>query len=402
MVLSRSLRQWWTQTNDQLLLEAQETILNTLVRTPAASTQKIHGLNLVEFHPQRQHRSDTATVILLHGYGSGLGFFCRAIDPLLESGKVRRILLVDWLGMGRSDRPDCPQPGSIGGSSRCSPLQAVEFFTRPLDRVLAEVVGPDEPVWAVGHSLGGYLLARYVMAASQSVARLNLKKVVLASPVGFPAKPDLDGSEQAIPRAFRVVEALWNRNVTPQQCVRLMGASYGRSAVSRALSNEIPNLDEVHHRLLADYLFHMAAADPSGEFAVNSLLEPGLLSHDASAEVEFATNSSLLEQGLSPNRVAEVEFSLHSLLDQGLSPDVAGVFAREPLEPLFQQIPHHEQPSLKWKVLFGDNDWVRRSSEASARQAMQHVVNGAIAVVPRAGHHLYLDNTSSFVHHILH
>ena len=96
-MITRALRQWWTRTNDQLLLDAQEKLLTRFVRSPLQSVEKRHGLNVVEF--ARSDRTGLLpTVVLLHGYGSGLGFFFQNIDPLLYSGKVGRVLLVDWLG----------------------------------------------------------------------------------------------------------------------------------------------------------------------------------------------------------------------------------------------------------------------------------------------------------------
>ena len=86
--------------------------------------------------------------------------------------------------------------------------------------------------------------------------------------------------------------------MTPQQLIRLMGATRGRRVVQQALAGRIPHLtgrmdDRALLRLLADYLYHITVAHPSGEFAMNSLLQPGL------------------------------------------QPNEAGVFAREPLAALF-------------------------------------------------------------------
>ena len=405
MAASRSLRQWWTRTNDLQLLSAQENLLASLVRAPMVSSKQKYGLNTVEF----QARDDDAakaglpTVVLLHGFGSGLGFFFRNIDPLLESGTVGRVLLVDWLGMGGSERPPCRRP--IRGLSDCttawcqsrfSPPQVVDFFLDPLHQLMKDEVASEKrkgggPFWMVGHSLGGYLTARYALryatggseeklmnasanAKSSTSDSIDLEKVVLASPVGFPAKPTNLLPSAQLPTAIRLVDALWSANVTPQQLVRMMGATRGRNAVRRALAGRIPHLQASSSSsddgsnvldLLADYLFHITVAHPSGEFAMNSLLEPGM------------------------------------------SPDMAGVFAREPLEPLFEAYGNQHQhpnrsslPTTKWKVVFGDKDWMR-PNEPSARQALANIPLGSVSVVPNAGHHLYLDNPDDFVHHIL-
>ncbi|CAB9507122.1 Cardiolipin-specific deacylase [Seminavis robusta] len=388
-MIVRALRQWWTGTNDKQLFDAQERLLKTFVRAPLVSVAKRHGMNVAEFTNDRSSGTPTATepptVVLLHGYGSGLGFFFRNIDPLLDSGRVGRVLLVDWLGMGGSDRPYCRRP--IRGLSDCTtawcqsrfnPSQAVDFFLDPLHQLFQEEIGENESTWLVGHSLGGYLVARYALqhstAGNSAGSTINMEKVILASPVGFPSKPTNLLPSAQMPTAIRLVDALWSANVTPQQLVRMMGATRGRNAVRRALAGRIPQLaagDSDDHvlEILANYLFHITAAHPSGEFAINSLLEPGM------------------------------------------SPDIAGVFAREPLEPLFQeyaQRQHTRQESkLHWKVLYGDHDWMR-PNEPSARKALSYLSQqsnsndvASISIVPNAGHHLYLDNAESFARHIL-
>jgi len=403
-MIIRSLRQWWTKTNDVHLFAAQEKLLTSLVQSPMVGNPKNqtqdHGLkplNAVEFRSNsNNNNNDKPTVILLHGFGSGLGFFFRNVDPLLQSGQVRRVILVDWLGMGGSYRPPCRRP--IRAWSDCSlaslcqsrfdPSQAVDFFIDPLQEWLQHEVSSkdDEPVWMVGHSLGGYLLARYALkhaTANKNNNSINLQKVVLASPVGFPSKPTNLLPAAQLPTAMRLVDALWSANVTPQQLVRAMGATRGRNAVRRALAGRIPHLTNSSNvvDLLADYLFHITVAHPSGEFAMNSLLEPGM------------------------------------------SPEMAGVFAREPLEPLFQEYANHSNPASttitsksdpssrisSWKVLFGDHDWMR-PNEPSARTALDYLNNNkatttmssaTVSIVPNAGHHLYLDNPADFVDHIL-
>jgi cardiolipin-specific phospholipase len=117
--------------------------------------------------------------------------------------------------------------------------------------------------------------------------------------------------------------------------------------------------------LLADYLYHITVADPSGEFAMNSLLEPAI------------------------------------------SPDVMGVFARESLEEHFPALEQQHSSSVvqQIKVLYGDHDWMR-PNEPSARKVLERLrqqtgMDVSVDIVPNAGHHLYLDNSVDFVRHIL-
>ncbi|KAL7541345.1 hypothetical protein ACHAXR_010830 [Thalassiosira sp. AJA248-18] len=354
-------------------------------------------MNLVEFRANHA-KSGLPTVVLAHGFGSGLSFFYRNIDDLLNSGKVSRVVCVDWIGMGGSSRPPCwdsPIRSLFGNhqssssrfslcNSKFSPSRAVDFFLDPFDDMLRDgnIFDSGEPLWLVGHSLGGYLAAKYAMRIHQQPTSKipNLTKLILASPVGFqpPPSPHERITHSNLPPAIRLVDALWSANVTPQALVRLVGSSRGKSAVKRALHGRIPHLsqqsavnsnDEFHSELdlLAEYLYHITVAPASGEYAMNSLMQPGV------------------------------------------SKDGAGVFAREPLgggsmTEIISQL-SSSSPLESIKVLFGDKDWMQ-FHEPAARKEMQSIytkcgIKSAVHIVPQAGHHLYLDNAPSFGRHIL-
>ena len=78
-----------------------------------------------------------------------------------------------------------------------------------------------------------------------------------------------------------------------------------------------------------------------------------------------------------------------------------GVYAREPLLPVFDQL-----KANKVQVLYGDHDWLRSNSTA-AEIAVQALAKQnaepspshksySVDIVTTAGHHLYLDNPESF------
>lgn len=359
----RIARQWWTQSNTVALQKSQDKLLKAFVKAGFVRTSSA-GLNSVEFINERK---EGETVVLAHGFGSGLGFFYSNVDLLLQSHNVRRVVLVDWLGMGGSDRPGCRQRPIRGLTesstswcdSRFSPSEAVDFFIQPFQKWMeSSVVGQkNEKVVLVGHSLGGFLAARYAMQYPEHLSRL-----VLASPVGFPAKPANALSGSQLPTSLRVIDAMWSSNVTPQQLVRMFGATRGRANVQRGLQARMPHLQPSDVKLLTDYLYHITVADPSGEFAMNSLLEPGV------------------------------------------SPDVMGVFAREPLQPSLEQLDtSHGLRSVK--VMYGDHDWMR-PNEPSARHTLELLkdrtgIETSVDVVPNAGHHLYMENAPDFVRHIV-
>jgi pimeloyl-ACP methyl ester carboxylesterase len=44
-------------------------------------------------------------LVMTHGYGSGLAMYYRNLDSLAVG---RKVYCMDWLGLGRSSRPDFP------------------------------------------------------------------------------------------------------------------------------------------------------------------------------------------------------------------------------------------------------------------------------------------------------
>lgn len=300
--------------------------------------------------------------VVTHGFGSGLGFFYSNVEALLRSGNYRSVTLVDWLGMGGSERPPCRQrPYRSMFQTECTKgwcdshhtttEDSVNFFVDPLEEFLGHH-GFEDGVCLVGHSLGGYLAARYALKYPS-----RLSKLVLASPVGLPNKPENILPSSQMPNTFRLIDSLWSANITPQSLVRMQGATRGRRSVQRAVQGRIPGLSIKHANLLADYLFHITVAAPSGEFAMNSLLEPAI------------------------------------------SPDIMGVFAREPLEDHLVSDLHS---SIDLRINFGDHDWMR-TNEPSARKVVAALGQdrSRLDIVPNAGHHLYLENGDAFNRSIL-
>jgi cardiolipin-specific phospholipase len=390
---------WWTGSSHTHLLNSEHRLLSAFVKTsfrkPSFDANSIPSkyINWVEFSvPNGQ--SDLPTVVLTHGFGSGLGFFYRNIDDLLNSGKIGRLIAIDWLGMGGSSRVSCRESPIRSILSHSTPSkisfcnatftvdESIDFFLNPLDKLFQDTAlfQPGEDIWLVGHSLGGYLAGKYVMGMHQiqheNARKVNLSKLILASPVGFQPAPAPHEriASASLPPAFRIVDALWSSNFTPQSLVRVMGSSRGRSAIKRTLHGRIPHLGSSKINanaseldLLAEYLYHVTVAPASGEYAMNSLLEP------AASEVG------------------------------------AGVYARQPLgggkmmEALRNNQRKQELTSIK--VLYGDHDWMR-FNEVAARKECVSIrsycsIDADVHVIPNAGHHLYLDNPDSFVDHIL-
>eukprot|EP00985_Skeletonema_marinoi_P034597 scaffold44337_cov80-Skeletonema_marinoi.AAC.1 len=72
---------------------------------------------------------------------------------------------------------------------------------------------PNEKICLVGHSLGGYLAARFAMRNNNKSngSGANISKLILASPVGFqpPPPPGQRLPFSNLPPAMRLLDALW-------------------------------------------------------------------------------------------------------------------------------------------------------------------------------------------------
>ena len=132
----------------------------------------------------------------------------------------------------------------------------------------------------VGHSLGGYLSARYAMAHPSRIEGL-----VLASPAGLTTAPTETAAKtptertptSAVPWQLRLLDTAWSANVTPGQIFRAW--SYlrrgGPPVVEGILRRRFGDRWPAHETaLIANYLYHITAQPGSGEFAMNSLLVP--------------------------------------------------------------------------------------------------------------------------------
>lgn len=145
-----------------------------------SSLIKLAGKNraLNEFSIERVNEPVDNNLVILHGYGAGLGFFYKNFEPLSRRPGWR-LYALDLLGMGRSSRP----PFHIHAKSKEGKIAETEaFFIDSLEEWRKEK--KIERFTLMGHSLGGYMAVCYAL---KYPGRLN--KLILASPVGIPEDP---------------------------------------------------------------------------------------------------------------------------------------------------------------------------------------------------------------------
>jgi len=348
---------------------------------------KLSGRNraLNEFSIERVGENAEHNLVMLHGYGAGLGFFYRNFEPLSRRHGWR-LYSLDLLGMGRSSRPRF----RIDAKDHDGKIREAEnWFVDALEEW--RVARGLSTFTLLGHSLGGYLAVAYALKYPG-----HLDKLILASPVGVPedpsavaaALPDPDDATAAAPpdaasderqaagarRRPRWLTYLWDANISPFSLVRWAGP-LGPRLVSGWTSRRFAHLPADEFQALHDYSYSLFRQKGSGEYALAYILTPG-------------------------------------------------VFARSPLirrirgvgrQDVVREDGSEREKGLPVVFLYGDHDWMDVKGGFDAKDILdeekkavteglsvqeQAKDNGSarVVIIDKAGHHVYLDNPNRFNH----
>ncbi|TPX78273.1 hypothetical protein CcCBS67573_g00416 [Chytriomyces confervae] len=351
--------------------KGQSWSINTLVINGPTSQGPDESSNLID--PRRP------TLVLTHGYGSGLGFFYANYDHLAAMrdslGRPVQIVAIDWLGMGRSSRPlfEKRSRSSQKGKDDEQLIAAAEDYFVDSFETWREELGLETFALA-GHSLGGYLSGCYALKHPQ-----RLTSLTLISPFGLPAHPQasvpLGEVSKQLPLAQRLFLSAWNNNFTPQWVLRGMGP-YGSKFASRVVARRFPAMDTNDQSLISNYLYNLSTLRPAaGEYALNALMELRMV------PVQPTSHYEALERSTSESR-------------RSSNAGTFGLFARNPLGVrLGKGLPAH----MPVNILFGDNDWMFGNRNAIVSlDLIARRKKTKLTVIDGAGHHLYLDNPGQF------
>ena len=296
-------------------------------------------------------------MVLTHGFGGGAGMFYKTLsflDSEYKGKSGKSIYAIDWLGMGRSSRPTSglmsgkgyPQR-SVFSRNQAEEVsdEAIDYFVQSLE-MWREAVGICK-MQLIGHSLGGYLSAKYALRYPDRV-----EKLILLSPVGIPTLPEESKDPPDFVKRNRYftsfISYMWQMNVTPQSVVRMFGP-WGPGVVKSMVQRRFVErgLNEEECEILAEYLYHINVDKPSGEYALNALLTP----------------------------VMKTEHP--------------GVYARKPLVFSLRDLPER-MPVI---FLYGDRDWMFHPEVHDLVSTMK---NAQMRFIDRSGHHVYFDNPEGF------
>ncbi|KAI0022339.1 alpha/beta-hydrolase [Xylariomycetidae sp. FL0641] len=371
---------------------------------------KNRGLN--EFSVERVGEAVDDTLVMLHGYGAGLGFYYKNFESLSRA-KGWKLYALDWLGMGNSRRP----PFRVNAKDPKEKItEAENWFIDSLEewRKIRKI----DKFTILGHSLGGYLAVSYALKYPG-----HINKMILASPVGVPEDPYAVNADMPEPQestfqdeftvdqqattkpqdTSRLSDAksriseqngaatpkkrpypswlvwLWDANVSPFSIIRLTGP-LGPRFVSGWTSRRFNHLPENEKQTLHDYAYSLFRQRGSGEYVLPYLLAPG-----AHARRPII------------NRIQDV--------------------GRQTVQKATESTPEVKETGFPIVFMYGENDWMdvagglasEEKLKGAKLRALQHASeeekrqeNGSckVLVVKKAGHHLYLDNPDEFNEYI--
>lgn len=359
---------------------------------------------LNEFSVERVGEESTNHLVMLHGYGAGLGFFYRNFDALSRLVGWR-LYALDMLGMGRSSRP----PFHIKAKTREDKIvEAESWFADSLEEWRVKK-GIDR-FTLLGHSLGGYMAVAYALKYPG-----HLNKLILASPVGIPEDPYATQAEMPEPEESTMgneftqsgtetssgsststttnnkqpqprkplpkwLTTLWDANISPFSFVRLAGP-LGPRLVSGWTSRRFNHLPEDQSQALHDYSYSLFRQPGSGEYALAYVLAPGAFARSPL----IRRVQGIGRQWITANNNDAAAQSVQRVRETGI--------------PVVFMYGEHD-----WMDVKGGHDATekilkeRQKVLESATPEEKEKENGdaKVVVIRKAGHHIYLDSAEHF------
>ena len=398
-----------------------------------SSLVKLSGKNraLNEFSVERIGEEHDQDLVMLHGYGAGLGFFYKNFEGLSRA-RGWKVYALDLLGMGRSSRP----PFKIHAKDRQGSItEAENWFIDALEewRIQRNI----DRFTLLGHSLGGYMAVAYALKYPG-----HLNKLILASPVGIPEDPyavnasmpepnestvgnefsqdqdqTVNGTNPKIPDSQKPgdnnnflnarskaqndasktsdkntpaaprkplpswLTYLWDANISPFSFVRWSGP-LGPRFVSGWTSRRFSRLPPEEAQALHTYSYSLFKQRGSGEYALSYILAPGAFARSPLIRrIQGVGRQIITPSGATTSSVTAAEqrretgYPVVLMYGENDWMDIAGGYAAE------QKLKEEKE-----KALAKASEEDRRKEGGEAR----------VLVIKKAGHHVYLDGWEEF------
>lgn len=418
-------------------------------------SDKNRALN--ELSVERIGEETDQNLVMLHGYGAGLGFFYKNFEPLTRA-KGWQLYALDMLGMGRSTRP----PFRIKAKRREDAIkEAEDWFVDALEewRIKRKI----ERFTLLGHSLGGYMAVAYAL---KYPGRLN--KLLLASPVGIPEDPRAvreeipEPSESTVASEFtqdqqRVAEEnphlgtcpaepvnqngapsivtpqitnktgnsslnppprrtlpkwfsyLWDANISPFTFIRWSGP-FGPRLVSGWTSRRFSHLPTEEANALHSYSYSIFRLRGSGEYALAYILAPGAFARNPLIRRIHQVGRQMV-QPLPPQH--HQDSSSRNRASLGASPSSTQTTPTPGESSATTPPPPRRENGIPVVFLYGDHDWMdvaggfaaqakideereRLLRDASPEERRADNGSAKVVIIQKAGHHVYLDGWEEF------
>lgn len=377
-----------------------ETRSSKILDTQISGGNYIHEFFIENHSKDKGLDEGVKDIVLIHGYAANLGLFFNNYDSLSSIPGVR-VHAIDLLGFGFSSRPKFPFKHN--GESIEEVIQVEDWFIDAIEewRKARKI----ENFILMGHSFGGYLSACYALKYNkrQPDGKNLLNKLVLMSPVGV--ERNTHSLLKNIPNPF------WNDEEVMKQNENNKGVQ---------LTNEISlnQTDIKEHKINPKYLALEEVEESPSEFTFRRRLIYTLWQRNVSPFTIIRSMGPIKSKLLSvwtKRRFSEyiesnLEFyrNIHDYFYRSLTAKGSGeyaitrilAFGAVPKLPLIDRLPQAlVKANLPTLWCYGDVDWMNVEAGQEAVMEINKLANKKIAsigIVPKAGHHLYLDNTELF------
>uniref|UniRef100_UPI0037E858A4 1-acylglycerol-3-phosphate O-acyltransferase ABHD5 n=1 Tax=Semicossyphus pulcher TaxID=241346 RepID=UPI0037E858A4 len=244
----------WCPTSQIQLKTAEDKMLRCVSSTFSKQYVPIsNGNHLWTLTLSSDHVKNKTPMVLLHGFGSGVGLWAQNLDALSQRGPV---YAPDLLGFGQSSRP------VFSTDTQEAEEQFVESIEQWRDKLGLE------SMILLGHNLGGYLAVSYSIKYPHRV-----QHILLVEPWGFPERPDTVEADRPIPVWIKALGAMFSP-FNPLAGLRLVGP-LGPTLVQTLRPDFKKKFSSMFSdNTVSEYIYHLNVQTPSGETAFKNMTVP--------------------------------------------------------------------------------------------------------------------------------
>lgn len=244
----------WCPTSLSQLKSAEERMLRCVRGSFSKQYVPISDSNMLwTLSFQSKSVKNRTPMVLLHGFGGGLGLWAQNLDALSQQ---RPVLALDLLGFGLSGRPQFSSDAQ----------KAEEQFVDSIEQWRTKL-GLDSMI-LLGHNLGGYLAVSYAINYPDRV-----KHIILVEPWGFPESSERSDPDRPIPVWIKALGAMFSP-FNPLAGLRLVGR-LGPTLVQTLRPDFKKKFSSMFDdNTVADYIYHLNVQTPSGEAAFKNMTLP--------------------------------------------------------------------------------------------------------------------------------